>query len=116
MMRINKTTAAWMVSGALGLSALSGSAFAFAAQPGQAESNSGPAVAASGAPGFTGTEAAPNAFTGPSAVTAAATPTQVTANTPNTPASPATANTPNTPNTPNSPASARTAPSATSSD
>lgn len=120
-MKLQKTTAAWIVTGALGITTFSGAAVAFAESQ---TSLSSTGLAATAVVGEQVTaQAAPNAVTAPSTATAntantapttasaatANTPASpVSANTPNSPVSPASANTPNSPVSPNTPASPNT--------
>ena len=99
MMRIQKTTTAWVATGALGLSVMASAAYAFAGQESSAlpteQSIAASAVAGEQVTTTGAHEAAPKAFTAPSTATA------------NTPASPRTANTAKSPVSPKSPVSAK---------
>ena len=114
MMKIQKTTTAWVATGALGLSVVSGAAFAFADQS-TSSLSTGQGIAAAAVAGEqvnTGMhKAGPNALTAPSTATANTPASPRTANTANTPASPRTPVSAKTPASPKSPVSPRTAPS-----
>ncbi len=111
MMRIQKTTTAWVATGALGLSVMASAAYAFAGQESSAlpteQSIAASAVAGEQVTTTGAHEAAPKAFTAPSTATANTPASPRTANTAKTPASPRTAVSAKSPVSPMSPVSAK---------
>ncbi len=112
MMRMQKMTTAWVATGALGVSVMAGTTYAFADQARPAlptgQSVAGSVVAGEQVGSAAGPHrAAPKAFTAPSTATANTPSSPRTANTAKSPASPRTAVSAKSPVSPRTPVSAK---------